>query len=382
VSEDREDRIVRAHLPGGVSEYRAAGGAPHRRRRVLEARSSVAGITLPHGVGLEAWSLEKVRTQNPRIRACLGCLRLFEHAQAANYQILHCSPERLHEIWRALRVVVDEIRTVLAPLLQVPSIIPVLDRARSAAEASLETLAAEVFDELDRLEGEGEERNLFAMREVLCRSIGRVHAFLLDSFAEIAAADPRSEHGADYFLSRKFPEEILESERLYVAIERLARLVDQVDQSRKARLHPLLLELEREGRVVDGPVWDGAVAFLESLVFQLAPKLREVLSLDGVRFYEMAIVDRYAVEVPSACEVLAAVHEVGRTTLEQISRAPGMEPGERARVQRIVHLQISKKLIAELEGLDRRVQELANFVPLWRESVGSRRARWLTDEAR
>lgn len=369
------------HLPGGVSEYRADGSS-RRQPRVLAARSSVAGITLPHGVSLATWSLERVRTQNPRIRAYLGCLRLFEDAQAANYQILHCSPERLLEIWRALRVVVDKIRSELAPLLQVPSIIPALDRARSGAAASLDSLVSEVFLELDRLELEGEESNHFARREVLCRSIGRVQAFLLDSFAEVAAADPRSEHGADYFLSRKFPEEIAESERLYVGVERLARLIDQVDQARRARLHPLLLELEREGRAIDGPVWDDAVTFLESLIFELAPKLREVLSLDGVRFYEMAIVDRYAVEIPSTCEVLAAVHEVGRATLEQIARTPGMEPGERARMQRLVHFQISKKLVAELKGLDLRVQELANFVPLWRESVGGRRARWLTDAAR
>jgi len=379
VTRGSNDRIVPVRLPGGVSEYRAGGGKPRRRGRVLGARSSVAGITLPHGVSLADWSLEKVRTQNPRIRAYLGCIRLFEKAEATNYQILHCSREHLFEIWAAVREVADKLRSELAPLLEDPSKIPELDRARIAAQTTLGALTAEDFRKLDRLDRDGEGRDLFAMREALCRSIGRIHAFLFDSFAEIAAADPRSGHGADYFLSRRFPDEIAEAERLYVAVERLARLVAEVDRARKETLHPLVLELEREGRVVDGPVWDGAVPLLESLIFHLAPKLKEVLSLRGVRFYEMAIVDRYAVEIPSACEILGAVHEVGRSTLEQIARTPGVEAGERARMRRLVDHQISKKLLAELRGLDLRIGELADFVPIWREKVGDRRARWLTD---
>ena len=51
-------------------------------------------LTLPDGVTVAHWGLEKVTTQNPRIRAFLGCIKLLGGVLESNYAILHCSPER------------------------------------------------------------------------------------------------------------------------------------------------------------------------------------------------------------------------------------------------------------------------------------------------
>ena len=68
-------------------------------------------VALPPGVSVASWSLEKVRVQNPRIRAYLGSLRLLEQTNESNYAILHCSPGRLLQIWRRVRRVCQIIQT-------------------------------------------------------------------------------------------------------------------------------------------------------------------------------------------------------------------------------------------------------------------------------
>lgn len=339
-----------------------------------------APLDLGANVTQAEWGLERVTIQNPRIRTYLGCIRLFEEAQEGNYKILHCSPERLLEVWSSINEVAEKIEGGLRPLLEPPSKIPRLERARRMAFEALDALSSEVFVELRRLESEGDERDLFEVREVLCRSIGRIHSFLLDSFAEIVANDPRSTHGADYFLSKRFPEEVEHAERLYAEVERLERFVAQVDRAREQTLPPLIDLLERDGKMLDGPTWNEAAAFLDSLVTFLTPKLREVLALSGIRFYEMSILDRYSAEIPAACEVLISVHDLGMAAISRIDQTAGVEPIERARMKRVVEREITAKLASELRGVDDRVRKLARFAPGWREKIGSRRALWLTDD--
>src|ERR1051325_7505951 len=87
-------------------------------------------IELPEGVTALDWALERVNFQNPRIRAFLGCIRLIEDVLESNYALLHCSPERLLDIWHKVRQVAKLIRTRIAPLLETPSKIPPLEEAR------------------------------------------------------------------------------------------------------------------------------------------------------------------------------------------------------------------------------------------------------------
>ena len=87
-------------------------------------------VALPPGVSTSQWTLEKFRWQNPRIRSLMGCIKMLESVMESNYAILHCSPARLHEIWRQVRQVADMIRADLGALLEYPSVIPELERAR------------------------------------------------------------------------------------------------------------------------------------------------------------------------------------------------------------------------------------------------------------
>src|SRR5829696_3106116 len=157
-------------------------------------------VSLPEGVTALEWALERVNYQNPRIRAFLGCIRLLDGVMESNYAILHCSPERLLDIWRKVRQVADLIRNRIAPLLDGPSKIPALEEARQSAETSLGMLDYQVLRRLDGFPEDVPEEQLMDVRKLLCISIGQIHAFLVDTFGEMMAKDPRSLHDSDYFL--------------------------------------------------------------------------------------------------------------------------------------------------------------------------------------
>ena len=106
-------------------------------------------VSLPKGVTLPQWTLEKYRWQNPRIRSLMGCVKLLESVLESNYAILHCSPVRLHEIWRQVLQVAELIQTELAALFTYPSVIPPLEEARqftaSARRTGSQSLCASRF---------------------------------------------------------------------------------------------------------------------------------------------------------------------------------------------------------------------------------------------
>src|SRR5687768_10227926 len=178
-------------------------------------------VSLPEGITALEWALERVNYQNPRIRAFLGCIRLLDGVLESNYALLHCSPERLLDIWRKVRQVADLIRNRLSPLLEVPSKIPILEEARQSAGSSLGMLEYQVLRRLDAFPEEVPPEQLLEVRKLLCISIGQIHAFLADTFGEVMAKDPRSLHDADYFLSRRFPQDIEEAEWLHATLSRL-----------------------------------------------------------------------------------------------------------------------------------------------------------------
>src|SRR6185295_10860810 len=124
------------------------------------------------------WALERVNYQNPRIRSFLGSIRLIEAVLESNYALLHCSPERLLDIWRKVRQVTQLIRSRLSPLLEVPSRLPRLEEARQSAELALSMLDAHVLRNLDRFPEEVSDGHLMEVRKLLCVSIGQIHAFL------------------------------------------------------------------------------------------------------------------------------------------------------------------------------------------------------------
>ena len=344
-------------------------------KQVIHVGSHV--VPLPEGVSTLDWGLERVNFQNPRIRAFLGCIRLLDGVLESNYAILHCSPERLLDIWRKVRQISEVIRSRIAPLLESPSCIPGLEEARQNAQSSVEMLNRHVLRELDRFPEDVPLDQLMEIRKLLCVSIGQLHAFLQDTFGELMAKDPRSLHDADYFLSKRFPKDIEEAEWLHSTLLRLRDYLDKLDLVRTQHLTSLAEQVRREETLPTRAVWRGSKFFLEILLNGLTPKLKEILPLRGVRFYEMELLDRYAMEIPTRCRMLLELHEVGSEAIEALKGSSGASRQEREQnVKDLLgcHAVFGRRLAQSIDDIDRLLQDLVAFAPIWLEAVEKRRA--------
>ncbi len=334
-------------------------------------------IQLPAGLTVTDWTIEKVRWQNPRIRTFLGCIRLLGGVLESNYAILHCSPERLQEIWRKVCQVGELIRTEMAPLLTAPSRFPALEQARQRAELSLGMLSDSVLSDLEKFSAEVPSRQLLKVRKLLCVSIGKMHGFLQDAFGEIMANDPRSFHDADYFLSKRFPQDLEEAEWLHATVSRLSEFLVRVEPDRARRLGVLAADIAREKSLPVGRTWAQAEEFLLELADVLTPKLKEVLALRGIRFYEMEILDRYATEIPTQCRVLIELHATGRRAIDGMKGVfDGSLPEREQSVRDLesCHAAIAARLVELMREIDTELQDLYAFVPIWLDGITKRRA--------
>ncbi|MGB5399787.1 MAG: hypothetical protein WBO71_06195, partial [Thermoanaerobaculia bacterium] len=235
-------------------------------------------VVLPKGVTLADWNLEKYRWQNPRIRSLLGCIKLLEEVLESNYALLHCSPARLHLIWRQVRRVSQLISTRLVSLLEYPSIIPPLEEARQSVVGSLDMIEGTVLEELEQFPRDLPAERILEARKLLCVSIGKLHAFLQDTFSELLAADPRSDRDADYFLSRRFPRDIEEAEWLFASVKGLQKYLRGLESSRYSRLTSVSESIRRELHLPFGEFWVELKEYLVFLINDLSPRLNEILA--------------------------------------------------------------------------------------------------------
>ncbi|HEX4961695.1 MAG TPA: hypothetical protein VF173_12700 [Thermoanaerobaculia bacterium] len=334
-------------------------------------------VSLPEGVTALDWSLERINYQNPRIRSFLGSIRLIEGVLESNYALLHCSPERLLDIWGRVRRVSHLIRNQLAPLLEVPSRIPRLEDARQGAGLALSMLETHVLRDLDAFPDAVPTGQLLEVRKLLCVSIGQIHAFLHDTFGSVMAADPRSLHDADYFLSRRFPRDIEEAEWLHSTLMRLGDYLEGLENGRRTRLSKPRERIRRDEAVPSREDWEPTAEFLRTLLTGLTPKLKEILALRGIRFYEMEILDRHAFEIPHHCRLVLDLHETALEAVEGIKASVGtsheaQEQGVRDLIH--CHAAVGRRIAARLEEIDTVLRDLVAFVPLWIEAVEKRRA--------
>lgn len=335
-------------------------------------------IPLPKGVSVADWSRERTYWQNPRIRAFLGCIRMLDEVMESNYAILHCSPERLSEIWRKVHEVSALMLTQLAPLLDNPSPFPALEEARAHAEVSLTMLADTTLQDLERFpQEELPADQMLDVRKLLCVSIGKIHAFLQDTFGQIMASDPRSQHDADYFLSRRFPQDVEEAEWLHASVKKLEDYLEWLDGIRSRKLAPVLTSLRTEQTIPTPRAWLESREFLQLLQDELIPKLKEVLALRGIRFHEMEILDRYATNLPMQCAVLEQMFEAAREATEKIKSTSGETRAEREQsVRDLVHCHtvFSARMYSLMADVDQALRDLLAFVPLWLDGIEMRRA--------
>ncbi len=340
-------------------------------------------VSLPEGVSLSQWSLEKYRWQNPRIRSLLGCVKLLEGVLESNYAILHCSPARLHEIWRQVLQVAHLIRSDLAALLTYPSVIPQLEEARQNIQASLTMLDSHLFQDLESFPAEGAVGDMIEERKLLCVSIGKLNAFLQDTFGELVAADPRSIHDADYFLSRRFPRDIEEAEWLYASVQDLRSYVREIEHVRYHRLTEVVSEIRRQLTLPDVDTWRSLEEFLGRLMEGLTIRLNEMLALRGIRFDEMEILDQYAEELPSKSKLVLELGKTGSKAIEFVRQGLGDSADEKSQNQRdLTELQavLSRRIVALLGEIDRSLQDLWLFIPIWLQNIERRRALMLRGE--
>lgn len=334
-------------------------------------------ISLPEGVTVTDWALERLHWQNPRIRAFLGCIRLLEGVFESNYSLLHCSPERLLDIWAKVRQVSDLIRNRIAPLVRSRSTIPAIEEARQSAELSLRLLGGQVLEPLARFPAAIAPEHLGEVRKLLCVSIGQLHAFLQDTFGELMASDPRSLHDADYFLSRRFPQDIEEAEWLHSTVARLRSYVERLDQVRPTHLTAMADRLRRDEQLPSRQAWEDTAALLEVLINGLTPKLKEVLALRGVRYHEMEILDRYAAEIPVYCRLLLELHDAGSSAVAAMQGALSSSQADRSQNLRDLlacHAAIGHRIVGLAVKVDKSLQDLVAFLPLWLQAIEKRRA--------
>ncbi|MDH3744050.1 MAG: hypothetical protein OES47_02990 [Acidobacteriota bacterium] len=334
-------------------------------------------VPLPEGVSATDWGLERVRWQNPRIRALLLANQLLEGILDSNYAILHCSPRRLEEILRRVREVSEVLRLDFAPLLQHPSLIPTLETAIDRARLAFGLIDRTILKEFERLADQPTSEDLSKLRKLLCVSIGKVHAYIQDAFCEIIAADPRSVHAADYFLSRRFPRDIEEAEWLHASVSQLETYLHEIGAQTLSQLTNFKNQLAQNAGIPDEKAWEATDEVLEELRGRLTTLLKETLALRGIRFDEMEALDRYSSEIPAKCQTLLELHS---SSLEIAGRLfqdaqSGLRPVHECVNQLFSSHEVLARRIGTLVGhLIASILDLQAFVPLWMKSIERRRA--------
>ena len=321
-----------------------------------DAEVALESVSLPAGVTLAQWQEEKTRWQNPRIRTLLGCADILEEASESNQAILSCSPERLEEIWTAVRRVTRLFCDEVMPLLEAPSVVPRLEEARQRARAAAAILYPTVVREIERMPEHVENDRTKEFRRLLCVSMGQLDDFMQDAFAELMSSDPRSFHDSGYFLSRRFRRDIEDAEWLLASVDALSRGLGELEARRAVELDPRAVETAAGGHFAIGR----GATFLRDLAEQLTPRLKEVVALRGIRFGELEVIDRWASELPIRCHVVLELWSLA-------AFGHGEHPGGDAQAI----LGRARELLAQLDGL---LKDLRAFLPLWRNGIVHRRA--------
>ena len=334
-------------------------------------------MALPSGVTLAAWALERVRIQNPRIRAFLGCIRHLEAVLDSNYAILHCSPRRLEQAWKQVSDVARLIHTDLAPALEAKSQVPELEQARQKATIALEMVSKTVLREIEKRPITLREEDLPDVRKLLCVSLGELNGFLQETFCQVVAADPRSQQNADYFMSRRFPRDVEEAEWLHASVGRLLTYLQGLGRDRPRQLSSFAARIRDEESIPAGQPWEEVVGFLDELIGGLTPLLKSILALRGIRFDEMEILDRYAYSIPSKANMLLEFFrssvEIGdRIVADARTAKTSFEPSVWELT--VSHAVLATRIADLLTELGDTLGDLTTFAPLWLESIEMRRA--------
>ena len=339
-------------------------------------------VVLPRGVTTAEWALERNQYQNARIRTLLGAIGLLERVLDSNVAILHCSPPRAREIWQRLREVAAIVQDGLGPLLRQPSPIPPLDEARRAVSLSLKMLQESTLVEIGRRPEELPDHLVPEIRKLLCLLMGRLHAFLQDSFGALMGADPRSHHDQDYFLSKRFRRDVEEGEWLYQSVAELNRLVQAAAHDNATVLEPMVERLSSE-RWLPGPQSWVPVAECLKRAEAVAGKLGVVLALHGIRFEELELLHEHSRELPLNCRALDVLNLAAREAVAAIrNSAPDSRAGREQAVEALTacHDSFSHQMLAQARKIHEVLMDLGAFLPIWLGNISRRRSMLLNPD--
>ena len=333
-------------------------------------------VVLPRGVSASEWALERNQYQNARIRTLLGAIGLLDRVLDSNIAILHCSPARAREIWRRLREVAALVQDRLGPLLRQPSPIPSLDEARRAVAVSLKLLQQSTLVEIARRPEQLPDDLVPEIRKLLCLLMGRLHAFLQDSFGAIMSADPRSHHDQDYFLSKRFRRDVEEGEWLYQSVAELNRLAQAAARDNATVLEPMVQRLSAERWLPERRSWERISDCLRRAE-AVAGKLGVVLALHGIRFEELELLHEHSRELPLHCSSLEVLNRAAREVVEAVKKAaPDSRAGREQAVEALAacHDTFSGQMLAHARKIHETLLDLAAFLPIWLGNISKRRS--------
>lgn len=317
-------------------------------------------VELPEGVSTIAWSLERQRRQNPRLRVVLTALRELEEVLDSHYFLLHCSPRQVARIRDHLMEVHRRLKSELAPLLEEPSCVPALEAARARALGGWRALDEAIFRELYSPSSTVRTAAGGGDRDRLAAAAGRLFAFLQETLGSLLEGDPRSTHEADYFLSQRFARDVEEAEALYEAVLEVRRSLASLDPRGAAALARLVERMEGDARLLaTAPEWGPALRWLRELEEEILPALRSVLVMPGVRYPETKALDRISTALAVKALVLLELAETYRRL------ATSTLPAVTDLRERLA------RLLGELRDLH---TSLDAFLPAWLENLRRRRA--------
>jgi hypothetical protein len=97
----------------------------------------------------------------------------------------------------------------------------------------------------------------------------------------------------------------------------------------------------------------------------------------------MEILDQYAQSIPTRARLVLELGSTGRKAIEFIKDGLGESDAERSQNLRDLidlHAVLSRRIIALLGQIDRSLQDLWLFIPIWLQNIEKRRALLLRGE--
>jgi hypothetical protein len=343
---------------------------PTERRQGLAFPGLSHRAELPAGVSEREWSLERDQHQNPCIRGLLAALQILDEVLDTSYFLLHCSREQLASTSARVKDVVDILRSSVAPHFDASSVVPDLDAVRRRLRVEYRELEQTDLPLLAAPPSAGQppQVSLGMAREQLTRSMGKLHHFLQEGFGQLVAADPRSRHEADYFLSRRFARHVVEAEALYGAVFDLQQyLREQGDVGPRGAASVAALLAHGHRGSLHG-AWNPVRDFLAEMESSLFPRLRALVVLRGIRFAEAQTLDNYWLSLYQATRIVIELY-VAR---ERIQRNLAEQPSPPVAYQslRIVDDRLGSYLV----DFELRYRLLKEFLSRWLAQLEKRRA--------